>query len=143
MFAFDHAARDVIGHRIDDHGNVVRLREHDAAKTAVLNEAVDALVASHQDMRDDVDPQPRRLALADAAVEQVDMIRHLREQRIQRLVQNLQPRDLGVAQIDHDAGAIGRLDPRLAQRVAQPVGRPLAASLELFCASDIAGRPLS
>ena len=94
LFAFDHAARDVIGHRIDDHGNVVRLREHDATKTAVLNEAVDALVASHQDMRDDVDPQPRRLALADAAVEQVDMIRHLREQQIQRLVQNLQPRDL-------------------------------------------------
>src|SRR5438477_5132184 len=50
MLAFDHAARHVIGHRIDDDGDIVRLREHDAAKTAVLHEAVDALVASHQYM---------------------------------------------------------------------------------------------
>ena len=101
-------------------------------KRRVLHEAVDALVAAHQDMRDDVDPQPRRLALADAAVEQIDIGGHLREQRIQRLVQDLEPRDFGVAQIDDDAGAIGRLDPRLAQRVAQP-GRAFGSRHRWAC----------
>ena len=71
-------------------------------------------------MGDDVDPQPRRFALADAAIEQIDLIGHLREQGIERLVQNLQPRDFRIAQIDDDAGAVGGLDPRLAQRIAQP-----------------------
>ena len=71
-------------------------------------------------MRDHVDPQPRRFALADAAIEQIDLIGHLRKQRIERLVQDLEPRHLGIAQVDHDAGAIGSLDPRLPQCVAQP-----------------------
>ena len=109
-------------------------------KRRVLHEAVDALVASHQDMRDHVDPQPRRLALADAAVEQIDIVRHLRKQRIERLVQDLEPGDLGVAEIDDDAGAIGRLDPRLAQRIAQPRRSHSRASLPVFCASDIGSR---
>ena len=71
-------------------------------------------------MRDDVDPQPRRFALADAAIEQIDIVGHLREQRIERLVEYFQPRDFGIAQIDDDAGAVGGLDARLAQRIAQP-----------------------
>ena len=95
-------------------------REHDPAEAGVLHETVHALVASHQDVRDHVDPQPRRFALADAAIEQVDLFRHLREQRIERLVQDFEPRHLRVAQIDDDAGAIGSLDPRLPQGVAQP-----------------------
>ena len=67
-----------------------------------------------------VDPQPRRLALADAAIEQIDLFGDLRKQRIERLVEDFEPRDFGVAQIDDDAGAIGGLDPRLPQRIAQP-----------------------
>ncbi len=47
-------------------------------------------------------------------------IGNLREQRIERLVENFEPRHLGIAQVDDDAGAIGGLDPRLAQRIAQP-----------------------
>ena len=120
MLALDHAARDIVGDGIDDDGHVVGFGEHDAAEPGVLHEAVDPLVAAHQDVRDDVDPQPRRLALADAAIEQVDLFGHLREQRIERLVHDLEPRHFGVAQFDDDAGAIGGLDPRLAQRVAQP-----------------------
>ena len=72
MFALDHAARDIAGDGIDDDGHVMRLGDHDAAEAGVLHEAVDALVAPHHHMRDHVDPQPRRLALADAAIEQVD-----------------------------------------------------------------------
>ena len=42
------------------------------------------------------------------------------EQGIERLVHDLEPGDLGVAQFDDDAGAIGGLDPGLPERVAQP-----------------------
>ena len=144
MLALDHAARDIIGDGIDDHGHVVRFGEHDAAEAGVLHEAVDALVAPHQDMRDDVDPQPRRFALADAAIEQVDLLGHLREQRIERLVQDFQTRDFGIAQFDDDAGAIGGLDPRLAQ--AHRAAASAAARWRhcaVFGASDIPERPLS
>ncbi len=120
MLALDQPARDIIGDGIDDRGDVMRFGEHDAAETGVLHEAIDPLVASHQHMRDHVDPQPRRIALADAAIEQIDLVGDLPEQRIERLVENFEPRHFGVAQIDHDAGAIGGLDPRLPQRVAQP-----------------------
>ena len=120
MLALDHAARDIVGDGIDDRRDVMGLGEHDAAEAGVLHETVDALVASHQHVRDHVDPQPRRFALADAAIEQVDLIRNLREQRIERLVQDLKPRHFGIAQINDDAGAISGLDPRLPQRIAQP-----------------------
>ena len=119
--------------------NIMGFGQNDPAEPRVLDEAIDALVASHQHMGDHVDPQPRRLALADAAIEQVDTIGNLRKQRIERLVQNLQPRHFGITQIDDDAGAIGGLDPRLPQRVAQPHRSHFAAaSLPVFCASDIA-----
>ena len=120
MLALDHAAGDVVGDGIDDGGDVVRLGDHDAAETGVLHEAVDALVAAHQHMGDDVDPQPRRIALADAAIEQIDLFGDLREQGIERVVEDFEPGHFGVAQIDHDAGAVGGLDPRLPQRIAQP-----------------------
>jgi len=95
-------------------------------------------------MRDDVDPQPRRIALADAAIEQVDLIRDLREQRIERLVQNFEPGDFCIAQIHDDAGAIRGLDPRPAQGIAQPDRTRFTDRLgSVFGASDIAGRPLS
>jgi hypothetical protein len=66
-----------------------------------------------------IDPQPRRLALADAAIEQIDLIRNLRKQGIECLVENFKPGHFGIAQVDHDAGAIGGLDPRLPQGIAQ------------------------
>jgi hypothetical protein len=69
---------------------------------------------------DHVDPQPRRIALADTAIEQVDLFGDLREQGVERLVEDFQPRHFGVAQIDDDAGAVGSLDPRLPQCIAQP-----------------------
>ena len=72
VLALDHAARDIVGDGVDDNGDIVGLGKHDAAETGILHEAVGALVAAHQDVRDHIDPQPRRLALADAAVEQID-----------------------------------------------------------------------
>ena len=70
-------------------------------------------------MRDGVDPQPRRIAPADAAVEQVDLRRHFVKQRIERLVEQFEPRQLGVAQIDDDARLLGDLDAGLADGLLQ------------------------
>src|SRR6202165_151259 len=117
--ALDHAARDMIGDAIADNSDVVAFRDHDAAETGVLHEAVDALVASHHNMSNDVDPQPRRIALAAAAIKQIDLLRNLRKQRVERVVQNLKPGHFGVTQVDDDADAIGGLDPRLPQGIGQ------------------------
>ena len=80
-------------------------------------------------MGDNVDPQARRLALADAAIEQIDLARDLIEQRIERVVENLQPRHLGIAQIDHHPGAVCGLDPGLSQRLAQAHGTRFGAAV--------------
>ena len=71
-------------------------------------------------MGDHVDPQARRVAARDAALEQLDLGRDVGEQRVERLVENLEPRDLGVVQIDHDAGTLGHVDARLAHRLLEP-----------------------
>jgi hypothetical protein len=70
------------------------------AHTAVVQETIAALVASHGDMRHSIDPQPWRLTAADAAIEQIDLRRHLREYRIECLVEKFETRHFGVPQID-------------------------------------------
>jgi hypothetical protein len=47
------------------------------------------------------------------------LFRHLGEQEIEPLVEHLEPRHFRVTQVDDDAGAIGGLDSRLAEPVAQ------------------------
>ena len=54
---------------------------------------------------------------AQASIKQFDLGRYFGEQRIERLAEELEPRHLGVAQIDHDAGALSRLDARLMHRL--------------------------
>ena len=44
----------------------------------------------------------------------------MREQRVERFVENFEPGHFGVAQVDNDAGAIGSLDPCPPERIAQP-----------------------
>ena len=118
--AFDQAARNIGGDCGNDLRNLVRLREHMTADLRILvQETVNALVAPHGDMSDGIDPQPRGVAAAYAAVEQLDLRRDVGKQRIKRLVQEFEPRDLGVAQIDDDAGTLGRLDARLVHRLLQ------------------------
>src|SRR5262245_48687513 len=118
--AFDQPARHVFGHRIHEVGDLARLGEHAAAIARVLQEAVDALVAPHRHVGDHVDPQTRRIARHQPAVEQVDIGRELGEHRIERLVQQLEPRGLGVAHVDDDGGALRDLDTRLAHRLPEP-----------------------
>jgi hypothetical protein len=66
-----------------------------------------------------VDPQLRCLAAADAAIKQINFRRHFREQRIERLIEKLEPRQFGIAQIDDDVGAFGGFDTRLMDRLFQ------------------------
>ena len=51
--------------------------------------------------------------------EDVDRTEDFPEQRFERLIQDLEPRNLGIAQVDDHAGAVGGVDPRLAQRITQ------------------------
>ena len=86
-------------------------------------------------MGDGIDPQPRRLAPADAAIEQIDLFGDFLEQRVERLVEELEPGDLGVVQVDDDTAALGLIDARLAQRVPQPLwrlARPLGVGVFAF-----------
>ena len=76
-------------------------------------------VLQPDDVRHHIDPKPRLVATADAAVEQIDVRRDFGEQRIERLVEQFEPRQLGVAQIDHHIGALRGLDPRLPHRLLE------------------------
>ncbi len=71
-------------------------------------------------MGDHVDPQPRRVALGDAALEQLDLRRDLGVDGVERLAQQFEPGELGVAQVDDHAGALRHLDSGLAHRVLEP-----------------------
>ena len=121
--ALDQPARDIAGDRAHDFRHFVAFGQHGAAIAGVLHETVLPLVAAHLDMGDDVDPQPRHVAPADAAVEQFDAGRDVVEQRIERFVQQFEPRQFGVVQIDDDGRTLGRLDARLAHRVLEHVRR--------------------
>jgi hypothetical protein len=72
-------------------------------------------------MCDDIDPQPRNVAAADTAIEQLNVAGNILEQRIERLIEQLEARNVGIAQIDNDAGALGSLDAGLAHSIPQRI----------------------
>jgi len=117
--AFDQAASDVFRYHIDDIGACGRFRQHLAPEPRILDEAVNALVASHLDMRDGIDPQARSVAARQTAIEQVNTIRNFRKHWIELFIEELKARNLGVPQIDDHAGALRRLDAGVAHGVAQ------------------------
>jgi hypothetical protein len=69
-------------------------------------------------MRHRVDPEPRRVALANAAIEQIDASGNFRKQG-RALHRDLEPCHFRVAQINDNAGAVGSLDPGFPQGVTQ------------------------
>src|ERR1700704_1530544 len=56
MFALDHAARDIVGDGLDQRPDLMGFRDHDSAETGILDKTINALVAAHQNVADDVDP---------------------------------------------------------------------------------------
>jgi hypothetical protein len=84
-----------------------------------MHEAVVPFVAAHHHMGDGVDPQPRRITVTDHAIEQVDVGRRFLEQRIERIVQEFEPGEFGIAKIDHDTRLFGDLDAGFADSLFQ------------------------
>jgi hypothetical protein len=125
LLPLDEPLRDIARDRGGDLIGFMGFRHDRAAVAAVLDEAVHALVAAHGDMGHHVDPQARRIAPADAALEQLDVVRDICEQRIERFVEQFEPRQFGVAQVDHNGIALGALDAGLAHRLPQPGRIPL------------------
>ena len=107
LLALDDALGDVAGHLVGDRLDLRRFGQHDAAVAGVLDEAVGAMVAPHRDVADRVDPQPRLQARRDGEVENVDVGRHLGEDRRQFGREKLQPHARRLAQFDHDILAVG------------------------------------
>src|SRR5947208_3463266 len=54
-------------------------------------------------------------------VEQVYFRRDFGKQRLQRLVEQFEPGDFRIVQIDHDTAALRGIDPRLAQGLLEPL----------------------
>jgi len=102
-FALDQPTRDIALDGIRHRGHFIGFCKHRAAIARVLHEPILPLVAAHLDMRDDVDPQARSVALAHAAIEQVHVVGNLVEQRIERIVEQIEPRNIRIPQVDDDA----------------------------------------
>ena len=75
------------------------LGEDDPAGAGILKEAEQAPVAPHLDKGDHVDEQARRRGGNKAVVEQLRLVRHLREDGAERLVEHFEARDLRAAQV--------------------------------------------
>jgi hypothetical protein len=117
----DQPTRDIPGDRVDHGGYLVGLRQNGTPVPRILHEAILSLVATHLDMSNHVDPKPRHITLAHAAVEQVHVTRHILEQRIESFIEQIQARNVSVTQVHDDAGALGRFDARVAHGVLQRV----------------------
>jgi hypothetical protein len=119
---------DVIGDGLSDCGELVGFRDQFPAVAGVVEETIGPLVAAHFDEAQDIDEQSRRIARQDGGVEHVDALRHFLEERLELLLQEVEPRKLGGPQFDQNARAFGGCRPRTAQRFPQ-TGRRCVALL--------------
>src|SRR6476620_6762223 len=74
-------------------------------------------------MGDGVDPKPRRITVADRAVEQIDVGGSFLEQRVECIIQEFEPGEFGIAKIDDNARLFGELDAGLADSLFERPGR--------------------
>ena len=117
--ALDDAARDIFCDGLNDVVGRRRLGEDHWPVACILHKAIGAPVARHRDMRDHIDPQPRRLAARDAAIELLEVARNFRVKRIERFVEEFEPRDFRIVQFDDNGAAFGGFDARLPHGLAQ------------------------
>ena len=106
--------------------------QHRASIARVLHEPILPPVATHLDMRDNVDPQMRDVALAHATVKQFDIVGNFLEHGIERLVQQFESRNVRIAHVDNDAGAFRCFDARLAHGILQRLWRLRSLVLIFF-----------
>lgn len=131
-FALDQPPRDVTPDGIRHRGHFVRFGEHCPAVTRVLYEPILPFVTAHLDMRNDVNPQARNIALAHAAIEKLHVAWNFIEQRRERIVEQFKPRNVRISQIHDDARSLGRFDARFTNGVFQRLWNLCSLALIFF-----------
>jgi hypothetical protein len=131
----DQPASNVTFDGIRHCGHFIGLREHRAAIARALHETILPLVAAHLDMRNDVDPKARNVTLAHTAIEEVHVVRNFVEYWIKRIVEQIQPRNIRIPQVDDDARALGCFDARLAHRIFQRLWSVVRSLVLIFFVS--------
>ena len=95
LTSLDQPLGDIVGDRLDDFVELLRLADREAAVTRILHEAIDAAIAPHLDEAEHVDKQARVLGRRQRDIEQVAIGRHLRKNRLKVVLQEFEARDLG------------------------------------------------
>ena len=70
-------------------------------------------------MGDDVDPQARNIPFAYATIEQIHIVGDFVEQRIKRIVQQFQARNIRVAHVNNNCRPLGRFDASFTNGIFQ------------------------
>ena len=114
--ALDQTARDIIGDGSDDRVERLAFGHQHAALARVLEKSIGALIVRHVDKRDHVDEEARMLALRQRQIKQIDALRRLVDDRLQRALKRFEADNLKLAHLRDRIGALGVLDPSLPDR---------------------------
>ena len=114
--ALDQTARDIIGDSSDDRVDRLAFGHQHAALARVLEESIGALIVRHVDERDHVEEEARMLALRQRQIKQVEPLRRLVDDRLQRALKRFETDNLELAHLRDRIGALGVLDPSLPDR---------------------------
>ena len=114
--ALDQTARDIIGDSSDNRVGRLAFGHQHAAVARVLKKSIGALIVRHVDERDHVEKEARMLALGQRQIKQVDALRRLVDDRLQRALKRFEADNLELAHLRDRLGALGVLDPRLPDR---------------------------
>ncbi len=117
-----HVARDAVG----DVGDIGRAEQRAPAALAVAHEQIGAGGIVDGRIGEQVDPQPRRAARHQHQIEAVVMVGDFGEHRLELGLEQVEPGDLAVAMVGRQVEALGLVEARLADGLAQRPrrGRP-------------------
>ena len=117
--ALDQTARDIIGDSSNDRVERLAFGHQHAAIARVLEESIGALVVRHVDECDHVEEEARMLALRQRQIKQIETLRRLVDDRLQRALKRFEADNLELAHLRDRIGALGVLDPSLPDRGAE------------------------
>jgi len=115
-FALNQTARDIIGGGSDDRVDQLAFGHQHAALARVLKKSIGALVMRHVDERDHVEEEARMLALRQRHIKQVDTLRRLVDDRLQRALKRFETGNFELARLRDRITALGVLNPGLPDR---------------------------
>ena len=117
--ALDQTARDIVGDSRDDRVERLAFGHQHAAVARVLEKSIGALVVRHVDECDHVDEEARMLALGQRQIKQINTLRRLVDDRLQRALERFETDNFELAHLRNRFGALGVLDPSLPDRGAE------------------------